>query len=354
MNNVIPEEEDVTSEGKVSFEEYQALLVDDRSDESLILDLSIIEHGEGKFDWVLKPDPKKVDIPISALESENAMGFANSFCRGRRQSRFRRRFRNDPTIPVLVSEGDSWFQFPIVIKEVIDQLSDDYLVWSVGAAGDTAANMIFGPDKKFKTEYMRALRRQKDHVKAFLFSAAGNDIIGEDPETKTSALFDILNEFNGHLDDVQGHINSTVFEQRLATLRRGYERVIHNVRTEPGLENLPILIHGYDYVFPFPFGDDDPRNPFYAENDGWLGKPLKEKDIPTSLGREIIRELIDGLYTMLEDVAGSSNDSNVWVVDCRGALPELTDWADEIHGTSDGFSRVAERFKVILRNNGIH
>jgi len=57
---------------------------------------------------------------------------------------------------------------------------------------------------------------------------------------------------------------------------------------------------------------------------------------------------------MLNDIAGSSNASNIWVVDCRGAMPNISDWNDEIHGTSDGFVAVAERFKEVLVNNDIH
>ena len=338
---------------KISFLEYQELLLNDETSDEVIKEFSIIEQGEGKFDWLLKPNPEKVDVPIAELENENAMGFANQFCRGRRQSRFRRRIKKNPDVPVLVSEGDSWFQFPLLIKEVIDHLGKDYAIWSVGAAGDTAANMIFEPDKKFKTEYMRALRRQKGKVQAFLFSAAGNDIIGEDPETNKSALFDILKDFNGNDKDALGHINFSVLSDRLAMLKNGYQTVINNVHSEPGMETLPILIHGYDYVYPFPFGDNDTRNPIYAANDAWLGEPLAKRGIPTDLGRQIIIILIDTLYDMMREVAGSSNTSNVWVVDCRNAMPNLADWNDEIHGTSDGFSAVAERFKAVLVSNNI-
>jgi len=339
---------------KITFQEYQALLLDDETEEDIILSYSIIEQGEGQFDWVIKPNPEKVDIPIGVLESENAMGFANTFCRGRRQSSFRRRVEKNPELPVLVSEGDSWFQFPLLIKEVIDHLGDDYAIWSVGAAGDTVSNMVFGPEKKFKTEYMRALRRHKDSVKAFLFSAAGNDIIGADPETNESALFHILKDFNNNPSDINGHINFSTLADRLAMLKNGYQTVISNVRSEPGFEALPILVHGYDYVFPYPFGDQDKRNPIYADNDNWLGKPLKARGIPTELGHEIIRVLINALYDTMTEVAGDSNQSNVWVVDCRGAMPDLTDWADEIHGTSKGFTAVADRFRTVLVNNGIH
>jgi len=79
-----------------------------------------------------------------------------------------------------------------------------------------------------------------------------------------------------------------------------------------------------------------------------LGKPLVERGISSELGRKIIIILIDALYDMLRQVAGDSTESYVWVVDCRNAMPELTDWNDEIHGTSKGFANVAQRFRRTL------
>jgi len=152
--------------GKLSFEEYESLLLDEDSDDEEILKYSLIQKGVGSFDWVIVPDPEKVDVPAFQLEHESMMGLASSFFRRRRQRRFRKQIKAKPDTSVLVSEGDSWFQFPLLIKETIDHLCEDYAIWSVGAAGDTAANMIFGPEDKRKTEYMQALRRQKDKVKA--------------------------------------------------------------------------------------------------------------------------------------------------------------------------------------------
>ena len=63
--------------------------------------------------------------------------------------------------------------------------------------------------------------------------------------------------------------------------------------------------------------------------------------------------LLDALYDMLREFSGDSRQTGVWLVDCRNAMPDVTDWADEIHGTSDGFAKVAARFKDSLRAAGI-
>lgn len=334
---------------KITYEEYQRKLLDATVADEEILKYSKIVKGEGAFDWDLVADPGKVMISEEDQRIESAMKIGNTLSRLRRAFRFGRRLHDGDQSPVLVSEGDSWFQFPFIIREVIDQLQDDYLIWSVGAAGDTAANMVFGPERKYHTEYMRALLAQKGRVKGFLFSAAGNDFIGEDPVTNTASLYDIIRDYNGNPDDVIGHINLTVLGKKLHDVKTAYRTVIANIRSESGLENLPIVIHGYDYVFPYPYGDEDMRNPPYAKQNAWLGEPLAKRNITDNfLGRKIISCMIDALYDMLHDLAGDPAQSGVWVVDCRGAMPELKDWNDEIHGTSEGFAKVAERFKSIL------
>ncbi|GKX32741.1 MAG: hypothetical protein MnENMB40S_03590 [Rhizobiaceae bacterium MnEN-MB40S] len=334
---------------KISYDDYLRIARNpDVSDEEL-LRYSTVRRGEGAFSIVVEPDPEMVEMSAEDVELENAMQMGNGLARYRRQAHFRTRKALGSSLPVLVSECDSWGQFPLLIKEIIDQLYDDFLVWSVGAAGDTAQNMVFGPQQPGRTEYMLALRQQKQAVKGFIFSAAGNDIIGEDTVTGEAVLLNILTPFNGDPDDVEGHINHSLLRDKLDFLRQAYSTVIENVRKEPGFSRLPIFIHGYDYVFPYPWGSSDPRNPAYADNNEWLGAPLDARGIMhPALRRGVCAYLIDRLYEMLEEFAGDSSQTQVWLVDCRGAMPDVSDWNDEIHGTSAGFAKVASRFRPVI------
>lgn len=329
---------------KITYKKYLELARDPETDDDHLLSFSRIERGEGGFDFAIKPDPEKVDLKAEDIEFENAMQIGNGLSRFRRQMRFRRRKLFGSNLPVLVSEGDSWFQFPLLVREIVDQLEDDYLIWSVGAAGDTAQNIVFG-----RAEYLKALKKQKDDVRGFLFSAAGNDIIGEDPETQKAVLFDLLKDFNGDKNDVEGHIDMDLLERKMNFLEKAYTKVINDIRAKPEFENLPIFIHGYDYAFPYPWGGDDPRHPLHADNNGWLGEPLDQHRIhDPQQRRNIIKFLIDRLYNMLEGVSADSQETGVWLVDCRGAMAEVNDWIDEIHGTSDGFKKIANRFVEVL------
>ena len=54
--------------------------------------------------------------------------------------------------PIIVSEGDSWFQYPLLLKDTIDHVMNRYAVMSLGAAGDLLNRMA---DKQ---EYVRAVQ----------------------------------------------------------------------------------------------------------------------------------------------------------------------------------------------------
>ncbi len=330
---------------KISLEKYEELVTDPSTTSERILELSVVKKtGDGGFDFVLVPNPDKVQLTKAQQEQENAMQLGNAFCKWRRQRRFERRIDNGSSLPVLVSEGDSWFQFPFLVKEVVDQLDDEYLIWSIGAAGDTAKNIVK------KREYIEALDKQRSRVKGFLFSAAGNDIIGEDEETGRAVLLDTLKDYNGDDNDVIGHINLPVFQEKLDLLEENYGRVIEDIRSDADFETLPIFIHGYDYPFPFPWLGRDDRNPIYADKNQWLGLPLDRRNILNKqLRREIVKYFIDSLYEMLNRIAGDSSKTQIWLIDCRNAMPDVTDWKDEIHGTSDGFKKIAARFSRVIK-----
>ncbi|MBN9671852.1 hypothetical protein [Roseibium aggregatum] len=346
---------------KISYDKYVALLTrepavdpeefDKQSEE--ILSFSVIEKGGNGFSFELRPDPQKVEVDPELQELESFMNITSGLSRWRRNRQFFRRLQAGERRPVLVSEGDSWFQFPLLLKEVIDHLNRDYLIYSVGAAGDTAANMVFGQNRHGQREYMSALGKVRKHgVAAFLFSAAGNDIVGEDPETGEAALFDLLRQFNGNPADVAGHIDHTVLKNKIGSLRIAYRKVIDDIRADEDFRTLPIVIHGYDYVFPFPYsegGRHDERNPVYARKNGWLGDPLDRRGIyDQELRRNLIKYLLDELYAMLQGLSGDPRETGVWLVDCRNTLPDVDDWNDEIHPKSEGFGKVADKFKAAL------
>lgn len=343
---------------KLTIEEWEAIVDDDLRTDAEVMSVSVVSASEWGFNLGLEPDPEMVDIPQKWYTNENAMRWANRRARRTRKRRFERRLAAGDTSPVLVTETDSWGQFPLLIHDVVDYLNDNgFNCWSMGAAGDTAENIVYGPITKGGQEYLLGLEEQKSLARAFVFSAAGNDIIGEDPSTGKAELSGLVNEYNGNSNDVEAHINRPALAARLAELHSAYKRVIDTVRADTSFRKLPVIIHGYDVPYPFPWGANDRRRPMYlmGKHDKWLGSVFAEKGIPNDpLGRAILKELIDALYGMLHELAGNSRNSHVWVVNCRGALPNPTDWNDEIHGTSAGYAGVSERFIGVLNHAIAH
>jgi N-acetylmuramoyl-L-alanine amidase len=329
----------------ITYKEFKERLQNvDTPDSELAPYLVIDPERSTPLNPVLIPNPDLVEMSEEEQDLESAMGIANGMSRWRRQWRFKRSYRNGDR-PVLVSEGDSWFQFPVLIDDVIDHLGRDYYVFSLGAAGDTANNMVVQAP-----EYLRALRWLKDHVKAFLFSGAGNDIIGVDPVTQQSVLYGLLKQ-GVQSANAADHINQAALSRAFAGLRGAYAQLIQTIRAEPGFATLPIIFHGYDHAIPNLLGTPEPRDPKHVSIDQFLGDALSRRGIQEDeLRRDIIRFLIDSLYDLLNDLA--ADDDHIHVVDVRGTLPTAEDWADEIHGTSTGFRRVAAKFEGLLRRVG--
>lgn len=328
---------------KISYEELLRRMHDPSIPETELRPYLMAAPESGPLDPVVVPDPERVAVTEVQIDAASAIRIGNGLARWRRQRRFQ--MRRDEALPVLVSEGDSWFQFPFLITDVIDHLGSDYLVWSLDAAGDTARNMV-----ELNPEYLGALRRFKGQVQAFLFSAAGNDVIGEDSAGNSSLLGILRPHWPG--STAEDLIDGEVLDRILADLTRAYSVLVGNIRADPALARLPIIIHGYDYPFAYPHAEGgiaDPRNPRHAARDEWLGSAFARRGImDPDIRRTVLKLLIDSLYEALAGLAGNSEQTAIYLVDCRNTLPSVADWADEIHATDEGFSRIAARFRAVL------
>jgi len=97
----------------------------------------------------------------------------NVASRRRRRSIFDRRRGASFTGLTVISEGDSWFQLPVLVKDTIDHLIEDpdLAILSLGAAGDTIGSMVE------RGELVRETRRHRPD--AVLISAGGNDVLAD-------------------------------------------------------------------------------------------------------------------------------------------------------------------------------
>lgn len=334
---------------KIAFEELLEKMRDiDVPDKELARYLTADETKTRPLAPELKPDPKTVTFtPEDEFLIEGAMGlgWANNVCRWRRQRRFERRREQDASSPVLVSEGDSWFQFPFMLEDVVDQLGDRYAIWDVAAAGDTLENMI-----DLDPEYMKALNAQADCFVAFLFSGGGNDIVGKDRHG-ASVLEQVLRPYEPGRP-ASWFLQTDAFSRCLVEIESRLRCVLQAVQAE--FPDRPVLLHGYDYAIPGGFAGD-PRRPRYADQDQWIGRFLSGevlKFTDRDLQCEIIRLMIDRLNEIEKHLCGGNCEGGAFPrafhVDVRGTLAGIGDWNDELHPTDQAFKRVADRFAEVL------
>lgn len=293
--------------------ELQRMLLDIDVPDSAIRPYVIEAASDsGSFRPSVRVNPMLVERPTAAEASEAAfvLGSLNGAARWRRQQRYRRKIRSGWAGLRVVSEGDSWFQYPFLLDDVIDHLWDAYAILSLDAAGDLLTDMVK------QGEVVAAVIAERPDV--VLLSGGGNDLLGNaqlarvlPPFAEGRAAADYLGErFDDHLKKVLA----------------AYEDVIGRIRA--AAPDTAIVCHAYDYALP---------------NKGrWLGRPMASIGISErDFQGEIVRLMIDRFHGGLEAIAARS--PGLTLVDSRGAVTNRQ-WFDELHPDGAGFSAVAQRF----------
>lgn len=248
------------------------------------------------------------------FEGNVAMSFANGLSRAKRNLEYRLRLAGGYRGPIIVSEGDSWFQYPILLKDVIDQLADTYAIKSLGAAGDTLSNMLS------EAEYAKEI--SSENADFFLFSASGNDVLGGGELTR------LLNTFEEGME-ISDIVRLDKVDETLTRIESSFDHIIRNALAANS--KLNILFHGYDRPLP-------------RENGTWMGRPMSEMGIPRSLQAGVTGFLVNCLNERLSTLEHRF-PGKVHHVDCRGRVGNAQQsWYDELHPRNRGFERVASLF----------
>lgn len=239
--------------------------------------------------------------------------------------------RQHPDWPVIISEGDSWFSFPIHanIIDFLDEVSSRRIsLLRLEANGDKALRIIGGRQKARLADYLR-----RYPVNALLFSGGGNDIVGAD-------LLPLLNQCEPGMT-WEECLNPVTTAARLDLLRSAYLDLIH-LRNEYR-PSCRLYIHGYDWAIP-----SGKSSRLWGIKVGpWMRPRLESKGITDPAHqRSIIRSLLERFGHMQWELVKDHED--VVLVPTQGTIDE-DDWIDEIHPTRDGFERIAEKFRVELR-----
>ena len=268
----------------------------------------------------------KSDYVLNNSEADrDFLGILNSRSRRIRQSRFWEKVKDGFEGKRIISEGDSWFQYPILLHDIIDHLSahENYALYCLGFAGDWLSNILE------EREYMHAL--QKIDADVFLISGGGNDLVGG------NRIATLLRPYSSRNPDrlPKNYLNAE-FNTLLDNLAFLFDKLFTNLTTKH--PDMHIICHGYDYCIP--------------NKGNWFGGPMEYIGIPAhaqldgqSLQRLIVKEVIDAFNERLGNVA--TEFYQVSYIDCRGIIAE-DEWYDELHPKSTGFAKIAARFEQLI------
>jgi lysophospholipase L1-like esterase len=245
---------------------------------------------------------------------------------------------------VVLSEGDSWFAFPLDNFNLLDVVTTlvPGLYLRLEDNGDEAVQM-FRKDG-------RNLDRIGDHLKHFdfdavLISAGGNDIVGEH----------LQGVFAGQKTLTPAAAVELVKAARFDIVRQSYQNLIDVVRKK-GNGKVPILAHTYDY--PVQLGvpaELDLKGIglialLVSKVGDWIGSYVKAV-IPQKADQlEFVRLLLDAFRDDILVPLQRANADIFRFCPLLGTLgPDPTLWHDELHPSDAGFQQLGEKFAAQLK-----
>jgi len=247
-----------------------------------------------------------------------------------KQAVFAASIRQFPKRLVLISEGDSWFSYPLNanIADYIEMMSD-FSMLRLEHNGDEAREIMgAGSDQLKKLKYYL----KNYPVEALLMSAGGNDLVaGELKRMLSTRVAGATWQSAVKLD-----VLTTVLDE----IVESYGRLLD--ARDALRPNCVLFAHSYCYFQPT---GRKATGPFGLGSAGpWMRPVLVSKGIdPVAEGPQLARYIVDELHARLQGLAAARK--RFVVVDSRTALPvDDVHWADEIHPSGTGFRRLANDF----------
>jgi lysophospholipase L1-like esterase len=298
-----------TLQPTITAAELDAMLRDPDVPDSAIRPWLMVDAAQSSaFHPVVAAAAGRVEGPGGgALESAFALAQFNTIARWRRRRRYEARIAGGWTGLRMVAEGDSWFQFPFLIDDVIDQLSHGAAILCLSGAGHLVREMLD------QGELVPVVVAQQPDL--ILLSGGGNDLLGDGRLAGAINAFSAGEPADWYLGDGFARTLDDVIDAWAEQLRR--------VRAVA--PDTPILAHSYGHAIP--------------AAGRWLGGPLARRGIvDPALQRAIVAAMIDAFHERLGALFASVG--NAVVADCRAVVADPL-WQDELHPNSDGFACVA-------------
>lgn len=269
--------------------------------------------------------------------------------------------KQNKTYKRIYAEGDSWFLFPIFVKDIIDWLEekDEYLIYSDAYGGDWITNIIY------EGQYIEGLTIHSPDI--FLISGGGNDLVGNNrmavmvTNSGTEPVKYTKEELSGEfgielaekLFEAQKYVKKE-FYSFILTMKAQYTILFKGIyQNTDKYKNLISITQGYAY--PYPKNGVNlslslqPIVNWFLDSGQWLFRPLMIKGIiDKDLQRNIIMFFIYEFNRMFMEIANNPDFPNVYHIDCRGIPKSEKDWYDELHLKSGAYKSVASLYRLVI------
>jgi hypothetical protein len=276
------------------------------------------KHGKkGGLDAGLSTIELAEDVAEKGFAWDATLSIANGIAGTWRRRRYKKMARRNPDLPRFVSEGDSWFQHPM-LKDIIDYVGEKFPVYCMAEAGDTIENYLK------EGEMFKAIEEVKP--KGFLLSGGGNDILGESMVNFLQKQFDDAPE--GEMPD---RFFNQDFENALGSVINNYRSIFNYLKKN--YPEMKVFTHGYDYPRPLAPGTKK----------GWIGKYFDQFGILRSGDRShAVHFMMDEFNKRLEALT-AEYPGQVEYINLRQRVRD-DQWDDEIHPTDEGYGEVGLKF----------
>ncbi len=249
-------------------------------------------------------------------------------------SRFKKKIERLPEALRILTEGDSWFAFPLpsrpnIPDNLIRTFAEKAAWLRLEGNGDEAVEILKGEQRN---RLRRLLADDALGFEALLFSGGGNDIVGED-------LLPLLKDF------VPGADWRSCIDQERLLLRMGQIEAAYEELVDLRDDHRPgcvIFTHAYDLAIPTGKAIRLPG----VKIGPWMQPYLLQRGIDDpAMQRQIIGYMLEQFGELMSKL--EKRHADIVYVRTQRTLDD-TEWGDELHPTTGGFTKLAKLFEAAM------
>ena len=295
---------------------------------------SIYENDElvGPFISKLYFESKQeaFDTASFTLENKNGVGqnakdlltikknIGNFLDNSLRWRKFKKARKIMPAAPIIVAEGDSWFLYPILVKDTLDYVAEAFPLRSLAAAGAEL--------QEYKSSGQLLTEIDKLNPSYVLISGGGNDVVG--PEVQFLLLDDV-----GEGKNPEDYLNAAKYAAKRKSLMELYNFFFEEIKQKASVKHT--FVHGYANV---KSAFDDIK----IIEKGWVNRYMLNKGMQSTDDRQkLILYLVDNFNDDLSKLV--KQHDHITYLDMRPLVND-DEWYDEIHPNNAGFKKVGQKF----------